>query len=70
MPTRALHEHVAELLACIETTGYAVRAASTLRLRVGAQVCAAVVGRACLNRRCVPSTLLRRHVQAWWRARA
>ena len=58
MPTRALREHVAGLLACIETAGNAVRAASTLRLRVGA----------CLNRRCVQSTLLRRYVQAWWRA--
>jgi len=47
MPARALREHVVELLACIETAGYAVRAASTLRLRVGALVCAAVVARAC-----------------------
>ena len=46
MPARALREHVVELLACIETAGYAVRAASTLRLRVGALVCAAVVARA------------------------
>ena len=52
MPTRALHEHVAGLVACIETAGYAVRAASTLRLRVGEQVCAAVVARAAYRARC------------------
>jgi hypothetical protein len=35
---------------------------------VAPQTCAGVVARACLNRRCVQSTLLRRYVQAWWRA--
>ena len=39
MPTRALHEHVAELVAYIETAGYAVHAGTALRLRVGPQVC-------------------------------
>lgn len=38
MPTRALCEHVAELVLSAEAAGYVVRAVGTIRLRVGAEV--------------------------------